>query len=438
MIIHYSHRANDLMTAFPKITLLQVIKTVAFILTLVLLIFYDSLPKRTMALHPELTKNVHESVDDIIGGNSEIIWVDKTQLSWICHLRAGTPYPYCGVSVLWSKPASKQLDLSLYDGLEVELDYKGPASYLRVYLRNYYPILGMTDIVGKAKFNSFSTLASDFKQPTLIPFKDLRVADWWIENNKIPPHEIKTDISKVLAIGIDIPYPNTLGRHEFKLKSIKATGYYFSRETLYFSIILFWAVFIISESLIRQARLLSLIKVSDEQLKEFKTISELYREKAEHDQLTDILNREGLNRIVDDLYSRKSLDDYALLVLDLDFFKTVNDKYGHVVGDSVLQEVSKIFKTCIRSYDIVARWGGEEFIILFHCIDSNNILQFSEKIRKTIESTSFVSGKVQNITVSIGATKIARSELFENAFIRTDKALYQAKETGRNKTIVNL
>ncbi|MEO9944381.1 GGDEF domain-containing protein [Paraglaciecola sp.] len=426
------------MTVFKRITLLQVFKTVAFIITLVLLIFYESLPKRTMALHPELTKNVYESVDDTIGGNSEIIWVDKSQLSWICHLRAGTPYPYCGIYVMWSKPAAKQLDLSLYDGLEVELDYNGPATYLRVYLRNYYPAPDISDIVGKAKFNSFSTLATDFKRPTMIPFKDLRVADWWIDNNKIPPKEIKTDISKVIAIGIDIPYPNTLGRHEFKLKSIKATGYYFSKETLYFSIIIFWAAFIISEILIRQTRLLSMIKASDQQLKEFRTISELYREKAEHDQLTDILNREGLNRIVDDLYAKKSLNNYALLVLDLDFFKTINDDYGHVVGDNVLQEVSNIFKVCIRSYDIVARWGGEEFIILFHSISSANIEPFAEKIRKTIESTSFVTGKVQNITVSIGATKIARSELFENAFIRADKALYQAKETGRNKTIIEL
>ncbi|MEP0354306.1 MAG: diguanylate cyclase [Paraglaciecola sp.] len=426
------------MKIFTKITLLQLIKAVAFIVTLVLLLFYENLPKRTMALHPELTKNVHESVDNIIGGNSEIIWIDKTQLNWVCHLRAGTLYPYCGISVSWSKPAAKQLDLSSYGALEVKLDYKGPASFLRVFLRNYYPVPGMTDIVGKAKFNSFSTLATDYSKTVILPFSDLRVADWWIENNKIPPKEIKTDISKVIAIGIDIPFPNKLGRHNFQLKSITATGNYFSKETLYFSIILFWAVFLISENLIRQTKLLSMIKVSDAQIKEFRTISEIYREKAENDQLTDILNREGLNRIVDDLYAKKSLHNYALLVIDLDFFKTINDDYGHAVGDSVLQEVSKIFKACIRSYDIVARWGGEEFIVLFHCIGSESIEPFAEKVRQTIESTSFVAGTIQNVTVTIGVTKIARSELFENAFIRADRALYQAKETGRNKTIINL
>jgi diguanylate cyclase (GGDEF)-like protein len=90
----------------------------------------------------------------------------------------------------------------------------------------------------------------------------------------------------------------------------------------------------------------------------------------------------------------------------------------------------------VRSYDLVSCWGGEEFIILFHCIDTCNILPFAEKVRKSVASTSFLDGKLDEITISVGATKMAKSEPFEHAFIRADKAVYEAKASGRNKTVV--
>jgi diguanylate cyclase (GGDEF)-like protein len=125
-------------------------------------------------------------------------------------------------------------------------------------------------------------------------------------------------------------------------------------------------------------------------------------------------------------------------VLDLDNFKKINDTHGHAIGDSVLQQTASVLKRCVRSYDIVARWGGEEFVILFQCMDTSNILPFAEKIRKSVESTSFLDGKLGKITVSVGAASIVKSELFEQAFMRADKAMYKAKTSGRNRTIVNL
>ena len=104
----------------------------------------------------------------------------------------------------------------------------------------------------------------------------------------------------------------------------------------------------------------------------------------------------------------------------------------------MLQESAKAIKNCTRSYDIVARWGGEEFVILFHCMDTSIILPFAEKVRKSIESIPFLDGNLDKITASVGATKLAKSELFEQAFIRADEAMYEAKANGRNKTVVIL
>lgn len=413
-------------------------KAMAFFVTLILFIFHDYFPKRSIELHPNLTRYIDESLDSSVGGKSELIWLDKENLHWVCVLREGAPYPYCGISIAWSKEPFLQLDFSSYDALEVDLEYTGQARYIRVFLRNYYPLPNMSDTIGKAKFNNIFKLTEDFKQPTNIPFDQLRVADWWIDDNQISPEDIKPDVSKVISVGLDIPYPNKLGRHEFKLNRLRVVGEYISKETLYLGIIIFWTVLLLIEMLISHLKLRNKVQLDGQKLQKLKEKSALYQEKAEYDKLTGVLNREGLNRIVSEFYSTQLLEQYTLLVLDLDYFKQVNDQYGHIIGDQVLQEVATTLKSCIRSYDIVSRWGGEEFVILFYCMDTDSIFPFAEKVRKKIESTSFVDGKLDKMTISVGATNLAAEELFEQAFIRADKALYAAKAKGRNNTVVIL
>lgn len=414
------------------------IKAAAFCITLILIIFYDHFPKRSIDLHPQLSNYIYESVDANIGGKSELNWIDKESLHWVCELKAGTLYPYCGISIAWSNKPFEQLDFSSYSALQVDLEYNGQAKYIRVFLRNYYSLPNMQDTIGKAKFNSLTKAGADFNQVAEIPFDQLRVADWWIDENQIPPEDINPDLSNVIAVGFDVPYPNVLGLHEMKLNSLKVVGELFSKESFYLAIILFWAVFLLTEMLVTYMKMKAKLISDEQQLIELAAQSAIYQNKAEHDKLTGILNREGLNRIVSGLHSTQLLQQYSVLVLDLDNFKKINDTYGHATGDSVLQETANALKSCVRSYDIVARWGGEEFVILFNCMDTSNILAFAEKVRKTVESTSFLDGKLDIVTVSVGATSVAKSELFEQAFMRADKAMYEAKASGRNRTIVNL
>lgn len=413
-------------------------KATAFIFTLILVILYDYFPNRVIDLHPNLTQHVDESVDSAIGGNSKLTWLDRENMHWVCELKEGAPYPYCGISIAWSAQPFKQIDFSNYDALEINLEYEGQARYLRVFLRNYYPLPNNTEEIRKAKFNSISKSSKDFQHTTNIPFDQLRVADWWIEENHIPPENIKPDVSKVIAVGIDIPHPNIKGLHEFKLKGLRVVGGVISKESFYLAIIIFWAILLLVDMYISQMKLRTKVESDGQQLQKLKEKSAIYQEKAEHDKLTGILNREGLNRLINELFSTHLLHQYTLLVVDLDYFKQVNDEHGHIVGDKVLQEVAEKLKNTVRSYDIVSRWGGEEFVILFHCMDSDSIQHFAEKIRQKIEFTSFVNGKFNHITISVGATNIALSETFEQAFIRADRALYEAKEKGRNRTVVNL
>ncbi|HUF17851.1 MAG TPA: GGDEF domain-containing protein, partial [Thermoanaerobaculia bacterium] len=129
----------------------------------------------------------------------------------------------------------------------------------------------------------------------------------------------------------------------------------------------------------------------------------------------------------------------SLALIDIDFFKKINDTHGHAAGDEVLREVSNIFTTSIRAADIAARYGGEEFTVMMPETDLSDGVQVAEKIREIIESHTFhtEAGDIP-VTVSIGVATFPRSkmqsarELIEAA----DKALYRAKRSGRNQVQV--
>lgn len=126
-----------------------------------------------------------------------------------------------------------------------------------------------------------------------------------------------------------------------------------------------------------------------------------------------------------------------VLVLDLDHFKKVNDTYGHIAGDQILVKIADILKHAVRSEDIVARFGGEEFLILLLEANQTAAWAVAERIRKTVESTPVeYEGQTIHVTVSIGGCHITASRMLnpQMALSFADEALYVSKDTGRNKT----
>jgi len=121
-------------------------------------------------------------------------------------------------------------------------------------------------------------------------------------------------------------------------------------------------------------------------------------------------------------------------MLDVDFFKRVNDTYGHAIGDEVLKQVATILATTVRKTDFVGRNGGEEFLAILPMTDLKAALVVAEKIRHTIETTPIAS--VGKVTVSIGVREVQDTDVDKDvAVTRADKYMYRAKQTGRNKVI---
>jgi diguanylate cyclase (GGDEF)-like protein len=123
-------------------------------------------------------------------------------------------------------------------------------------------------------------------------------------------------------------------------------------------------------------------------------------------------------------------------LVDIDRFKAINDTHGHAVGDAVLRFIGVTLRTALREEDFVARWGGEEFLVVFQDMDLAKAQAICERLRKDIEGRSFTlrdTGKtLGKITISIGLTPLRASDTIERILERADQALYAAKNGGRN------
>jgi len=151
-----------------------------------------------------------------------------------------------------------------------------------------------------------------------------------------------------------------------------------------------------------------------------------------HDTLTNIFNREYFNKkIISKIKSFKRYgNEFSLIIVDIDHFKNVNDTYGHHIGDKVLIKIAQILQDNIREDDMVARWGGEEFVILLPHTEINGAFALAEKLRNIIENSSIL--KEQKVTASFGVGVYTNSESQISFFEKIDNALYKAKDSGRN------
>ncbi len=162
---------------------------------------------------------------------------------------------------------------------------------------------------------------------------------------------------------------------------------------------------------------------------------------SQTDALTAIYNRRYLFSEGVRLYERWRRDgtSIALLMIDVDHFKHVNDKYGHQIGDEVLTEIARILKQQCRPYDLVARYGGEEFVVMLEASSPGSGVSTAQRIRQAIIGSPFLLGKRElHVTVSIGVVEGCSLGNFDSTIRKADDALYQAKEAGRNRIVTHV
>ncbi|MBD3767030.1 MAG: GGDEF domain-containing protein [Gammaproteobacteria bacterium] len=165
---------------------------------------------------------------------------------------------------------------------------------------------------------------------------------------------------------------------------------------------------------------------------------EVSHKEAHTDPLTGIGNRRAMDKFVEDNLDENSSDSFSCIILDIDFFKRINDQHGHMVGDSVLRFIAKLLQQAIKGQDFVGRFGGEEFIMLLPQTSASNAYAFAEKLRKLLQDTNLKlrnSHDTLKFTASLGVSTYRKGEKVTDFINRADNALYVAKETGRNRVV---
>lgn len=183
----------------------------------------------------------------------------------------------------------------------------------------------------------------------------------------------------------------------------------------------------------------SLHKADDEMMR-LRSEMEHHRNESLVDPLTRLTNRRGLEEMLgsaDDAVVR----DFALLMLDLDEFKSVNDTYGHSVGDAVLRNVAAATQKCLLGFDKVIRFGGDEFLIVLPDASSRDVSEVAEKVRRAVEFLRLKRRSdgivLKPVTASIGLAIHTPGESFDEVMLRADEAAYVSKQSGRNRVTIS-
>jgi diguanylate cyclase (GGDEF)-like protein len=175
-----------------------------------------------------------------------------------------------------------------------------------------------------------------------------------------------------------------------------------------------------------------------ERTKELKEKNKLLGELAIRDSMTGMLNH---NASIEKLSSMKSAAirygyKLAVVMIDIDFFKSINDKYGHPAGDMVIIQIADVINHSIRLSDSEGRYGGEEFILLLHDTDAHNAVELSERIRTSIEALKIPEIGNKRVSASFGIAVFDSSSFDADIIKHADTALYEAKKSGRNRVVV--
>ena len=173
---------------------------------------------------------------------------------------------------------------------------------------------------------------------------------------------------------------------------------------------------------------------------QLKAMNQQLEELSQTDGLTQLHNRRHWQECMEREFERfaRYQDQASLIMIDIDNFKQINDKYGHPAGDKVIQHIAHLLKQSLRETDCAGRYGGEEFAIVLAKTGDTDALYFTERLRKKIEASEIIcDNRIIKVTVSLGINEIKPNSDNSSVWLSgADKALYQAKQNGRNQSVV--
>lgn|GEM_PF-4802207 len=343
--------------------------------------------------------------------------------------------PYCGLALATSNSWTEGVDLTRYESIIFDIDYTGNAKTARFYLRNYNPEYSNRKNISTTKYHIIEYETSLLNSPFEVKISDFKVADWWVAKNKIPFSLSGNELSNIVIAQLQTGTKVPAGEHTFRINSIKLKKDLISDATFNIILSAFWLAISFGLLAIKITRKNK--EISHQKLKTNKLHQEKNRlnKKAQTDALTKVLNRHGIEDYFADLLERNPLNKNPLIsaiFFDIDHFKKINDNAGHTVGDSILIELSELVRTHTRMSDKIARWGGEEFVLICEQTRNKDALKLANKLCKIIEKNEFFNNLKITASFGIYTERLIPSTTLTSLTDKADIALYEAKRTGRN------
>lgn len=410
-----------------------------FILSIVLVIwqyFGMSLKLVAVPLDPAaVTATVYS--DSVNGGRSTAIFSEEAgTIELDCNIILSDTFAFCGVSIPLVAAGEKGIDMRSYSHMQIELEYASAENdTLLIYLLN-------EEYLEDGSTLEKSNLWAVSPDPGLNHF-DLSpqrfiMPSWWIFQNSRNGLNLEPDIRNVTAVRITTGDNTSARETAISIRHITFSGKYISADDLYLGLLAAWLGLLslhglgnmhaltkrFQQSKQHNKKLLELNRFLRIQKDEFETM-------AKKDKLTGAWNRAGVRDVLESVLEEYRVNDTpcTLLEIDIDYFKKINDDFGHDVGDQALRALTSLIGTHTRDKDYLARWGGEEFVLICPDTDLRAAQTLAEILRHKIETSKLIDER--KITCSFGIAELADEDI-KHWFKRADEALYRAKAAGRN------
>lgn len=371
------------------------------------------------------------------GSSSANSWRWEDPDKFTCLFLESNGTHFCGLNIQLDKGNQTGADLSAYSQIRLAMEYRGTADKFRISFRNGFR---NATAATEAKFHQFVVPLHNGVYSYNVPFDKLGVAEWWLERMRLNSEEYTShERNNVLHLGFDIETPMPVGQHYFRIIGFKLVAPWLNMATagrwaigslMYFGVVgLLYNFFRLRVQLkVRSEEMFGLLN----KLEKVDTETAHFKRLSMYDPLTGLLNRRAAEDLVNEFASHRSLVGTALIVMDIDHFKRVNDNFGHDVGDEVLKATSAAVRQVLREGDAAIRWGGEEIMVICPKTSSEGAMRVAEKLRMEIKQLRFAEASL-NITASFGVAAIESNEGFDQTMRRADEALYQSKHGGRDR-----
>jgi diguanylate cyclase (GGDEF)-like protein len=363
-----------------------------------------------------------------------------------CDLRAGYERAFCELRLEFGKEPHG-IDLSRYDSIRLWVRATGPEAQqrVRVYVRNFDPAYAKVGVPESQKVDQLIYDPSVYPAGYEVPLSRFTVAQWWIDGHPMTLDLEAPDFRNATQIAFSTGPKAEPGLHKIRIDRIEFIGKLIPTSTFRLGIIAVWMLsvfgYLLLDSVLKRNQLRlsaasqhSLRRLNESLRLETRSLAEI----ARTDPLTGALNRKGL---ADELTRIVRLREghtfpMTLVFIDIDHFKRINDAHGHDTGDQVIRGLGQLVRSAVQRDDLFARWGGEEFLLVFRDTPGIEGRNIAERLRERIASAQWADGL--RVTCSFGVAEWHRGEDLNDGIRRADEAMYRAKHEGRDRVEIEL